>query len=240
MRGGFINNMSSGMGVGVKEDTYDVVVDVNTLTVSSVGDYTVKKIIDILDEKRVKEENKKVLLNFEGLSIIGASHGDNIRLLLSLIIEYNCVVEGLSELITEEILCYLHSDKYVADNIGSEEYIKIFKENMVKGKKNRLRVLDNFYTKDYIKKELIIDVSLEDGIYTYLRLKPCYAEPKHIIQEPFEELFVVETVHQSELPTNEYRIRERVGNHELEVMLLLDEVLKDKGIEEYIREVINR
>lgn len=219
---------------------YDLEVDVSELTVNSVGDYTVNKIMGILDSANVIEEKKKVMLNFKGLSVLGASHKDNIGMLLKLIIKYNCSVVGLSELVEEEIKCYLHSDKYIIDNVGSEEYFQAFKENLAKGKPNRLRVKDNFYSKDFIKKELIIDLGFKGKLYYYIRLKPCYTEPKSIVEEDFDELFDLKVIHASDLLLNEYRIRECVGDSEYLISDLLGKILDKKGLDEYIREIKNK
>lgn len=226
------------MGVAVLDDiVYDVEIDVGKLTVNSVGDYTVKKIMDILDEKRVVEENKTVLLNFKGLTVLGASHKDNIGMLLQLIIKYNCSVVGLSEMVEEELRCYLHSDKIIIDRGESSEYLRIFKENLNKGKKNRFRVKDNYYSKDFIKKELMIDLGFKDNNYYYIQLKPCYTEPKYIVEEDFNELFDLKILHKTDLLLNEYRIRESVGETEYLIIDLLSKILKEKGLEEYIREI---
>lgn len=226
------------MGVALADNIkYDIEVDVGKLTVNSVGDYTVKKIMDILDSERAVEENKSVLLNFKGLTVLGASHKDNIGMLLKLIIEYNCSVVGLSELVEDELRCYLHSDKLIVETEGSTEFLKVFKENLNKGNKNRLRVKDNFYSKDFIKKELIIDLGFKGNNYYYIQLKPCYTEPKYIVEEDFNELFSLKIIHKSDLILNEYRIRESVGDTEYLTVDLLSKLLKSKGIDEYVREV---
>lgn len=219
---------------------YDLEIDVSELTVNSVGDYTVKKIMGILDNARVVEDKKNVLLNFKGLTVLGASHKDNIGMLLKLVIKYNCSVVGLSELVEEEIKCYLHSDKYIIDNVGSEAYFEAFKANLEKGTPNRLRVKDNFYSKDFIKKELIIDLGFKGNMYYYIQLKPCYTEPKHIIKEEFGELFDLKVIHTSDLLLNENRIRECVGDSEYLVANLLGKILDEKGVGEYVREVRNK
>lgn len=217
---------------------YDIIIDVSDLTVSSVGDYTVNKIIGILDENKVIEENKRVKLDFTGLTIIGASNKNNIGLLMGVIIKYNCDITGLGDRVEDELRCYLNSDKYVLDTKGELEYLKEFNKSVRRGNPIRLRVKDNFYTNDLVRKELLINVGFKDNEYYYLRIKPCYAEPKYLSEVSFDKLFEFVKIHQSDLLLNNYRIREGVGEKEFQILNLFDKILEERKLAEYILNIL--
>lgn len=223
----------------VGESGYDLTIDVSDLTVSSVGDYTVNKIVKILKDKEVDKKDIRVQLDFTGLTIIGASNKNNIGLLMNVIIHYNCDIVGLSELVEEELICYLHSDKYIIDTIGEKEYLTEFKRSIDRGSPMRLRVKDNFYTNDFVRKELLINVGFKDNEYHYLRIKPCYAEPKFVGNLPFDQLFELVKIHQSDLLLNEYRIRDSVGEKEYQIIRLFDSILEQRKVGEYIFDILD-
>lgn len=219
----------------INHDDYDVTIQVSDYS-RSVGDYTITQIMEVLEAERQKDRYARILVDFTGLTIIGASTKDNMSLLLKMIVKYNCDVRGLNEHITDELTCYIHSNSYLLDTDSPDVFLDAFIQSIYHGDPERIRVKDNFYADSYVQKELVIHLGFKGSRYFYLRIPPYSTEPELLQTLPLEDILKVEHIHITDLLAPEYKFRDGVGETEFQILDLFNKILSERQLEAYIQD----